>query len=114
MENQKPYSDEDAKLIDRYIDALKSYKDNELCCSLVYFLSQCSSSSKSIINKRKFFLLKVLREECINEYYFFDIKSFPKEIGSKIISAYQEEIKKQDKEKQAHIDKLLEEMNEIF
>ncbi len=113
MENSKPY-DEDVKLIDRYIDALKSYKDNELCCSLVYFLSQYSSSSKSIINKRKLFLLKVLREECINEFYFFDIKLFPREIGSKIITAYQEEIKKQDKEKQAHIAELMEEMNGLF
>ena len=92
---------------------LKTYKDNELCRSLVHFLSQYSSSAKSIINKRKVFLLKVLRE-CTNEYYFFDIKSFPREIGSRIITAYQEEIKKQDKEKQAHIDELMKEMNEIF
>ncbi|MBO5954517.1 MAG: hypothetical protein J6Q13_00945 [Clostridia bacterium] len=113
MENSKPYSDEDGKLIDGYINLLKAYKENELCSSLVYFLSQYSSSSKSIINKRKSFLLKVLRE-CTNEFWFFDIKSFPREIGSKIITAYQEEIKKQDKEKQAHIDELVKEMNGLF
>ena len=113
MENKKPYSDEDAKLIDGYINLLKTYKENELCSALVYFLSQYSSSAKGIINKRKVFLLKVLRE-CTNEYYFFDIKSFPREIGSKLITVYQEEIKKQDKEKQAHIDELMKEMNEIF
>jgi hypothetical protein len=113
MENKKPYSDEDSKLIDGYINLLKTYKDNELCSSLVHFLSQYSSSSKSIINKRKVFLLKVLRE-CTNEYYFFDIKSFPREVKTKLIAAYQEEIKKQDKEQQAHIAKLMEEMNKIF
>ena len=113
MENKKPYSDEDAKLIDGYINLLKTYKDNELCRSLVHFLSQYSSSAKSKINKRKVFLLKVLRE-CTNEYYFFDLKSFPREIESKLIEVYQEELKQQDKEKQAHIDELMAEMNEIF
>ncbi len=114
MENSKPYSDEDGKLIDGYINVLlKHYNDNELCCSLVYFLSQYSSSSKSIINKRKLFLLKVLKE-CTNDFCYFDIKSFPKEVGTKLIAVYQEEKKKEDVEKQAHIAELMEEMNEIF
>ena len=43
--------------IDGYINLLKTYNDNELCCSLVYFLSQYSSSSKSLINKRKLLTL---------------------------------------------------------
>ena len=113
MENQIPYSIEDSKLIGEYILVLKSYKDSELCCALVHFLSKYSSSATNIINKRKLFLLKVLRE-CTNEYYFFDIKSFPREIGSKLIEVYQEELKQQDKEGQEHIAKLMEEMNEIF
>lgn len=113
MENHKPYSDEEAKLIDGYNELLKTYKDNELCRSLIHFLSQYSSSAKSIINKRKLFLLKVLRE-CTNEYYFFDIKSFPREIGSKLIEVYHEELKQQDKEQQEHIAELMKEMNGLF
>lgn len=112
MEKEVIFSEQDMKLIDQYVARLKNYSDNHLCCALVHFLSKYSSSSKSIINKRKAFILKVLKEYTYNDELHVDL--IPMEIEKKLVVAYTDELIEKDNEKQAHIAELMEEMNEIF
>ena len=112
MEKEELFSEQDMKLIDQYIERLKYYTESPLCSALVYFLSKYSSSSKSIINKRKAFILKVLKECTFSGQLHIDL--FPMEVEKKLVEAYKEEKQKEEDEKQAHVAELMEEMDEIF
>ncbi len=112
MEKEKLLTKEDSELIGNYIKYLKGNYNNQLCCALVYFLSKDSDWDVSVINKRKKFLLKVLKECTVS--CNLDLNLFPMEVEKKLIIAYTEAKKREEKAKQAHIAELMEEMNEIF
>jgi len=108
----QPFREEDLRLINDYISHLRERKNDKLCCALVHFLSKYSSSSESVINKRKTFILKVLKECTVS--CNLNISLFPKEVEDKLIEAYETDIKKENEANKAHIAELVAEMNEIF
>ena len=108
----QPFREEDLRLINDYIGHLRERKNDKLCCALVHFLSKYSSSSESIINKRKTFILKVLKECTVSCNLCLSL--FPKEVEDKLVAAYIEEKTKENDANKAHIAELVAEMNEIF
>ena len=112
MEKEKLLTKEDNELIGQYMEYLKRNYNDQLCCALVYFLSKDSDWDISTTNKRKAFLLKVLRECTVS--CNLDLNLFPMEIKKKLIVAYTEAKTREEQAKQEHIAELMKEMNEIF
>ena len=112
MEKEKLLTIEDNELISQYIEHLRTYTESALCASLVYFLSKDSDWDISTTNKRKKFLLKVLKECTVSCNLHIDL--FPMEVEKKLIVAYTESKTREEQAKQEHIAELMKEMNEIF
>lgn len=121
--DRKKQEQEQEELIRQYVGQITGCPNSELRYALLYFLtkerSDCNGENFSIaieennlIAKRKLFILKVLKE-CTYAGRF-QIATFPSAVAQKLISAFKDEKAKEEDKKQAHIAKLVEEMNEIF
>lgn len=110
---------EQEELMLQYVRQLKGCSDSQLRDALVYFLTKdrttgknFSSEENNLIEKRKLFILKVLKESTFAGR--FQIETIPSAVAQKLINAYKEEKSKEEDAKQEHIAKLMAEMNEIF